>query len=72
MTLPTVEFDDFETWRCLKPYPQLDRIIKKHPEGFMIKRKNRQPVMCVPGKLGGHGCQYFDYQIFGEFRDTAK
>jgi len=72
MLLPTVQFDDFEVWRCLKKYPALDKKIKEHPEGFIIKRKSRQPVTCQPGRIEGYGCQYGDYKISGDFRDSAK
>lgn len=70
--LTVQQCDEFEVWRCLKPYPLLDRLIKKHPEGFTLKRKNRQPILVFPGRLEGYGCQYGDYKISGEFRETTK
>ena len=67
-----IQFDDFEVWRCLKKYPQLDKIIKQYPLGFVIQRKNRKPVTCQPGRIEGSGCQYGDYKIFGEIKETTK
>lgn len=56
--LPEVRWDEFEVWRCFRPYPELDRILAQHPEGVQIQRKRRPVVEFRAGPLLGPGLQY--------------
>lgn len=62
LATPKIDMDDFEIWRCLRPYPKLDRILAQAPRGIIIKRKHRAEVYFKPGPLLGPGICYANEQ----------
>ena len=65
-------WNDFEVWRCFKPYPELDRLMAEHPDGFVIKRSRREPIYCTPKVVDGSFIRYNLWYLSTDYWYNAK